>query len=112
MIAYFLPAGGGGIATPAVAANSSKFAGVRRFRISHCLSAMFNAVKSGAAFGAAAILVTGNGGAGWEFTAESGGVVADVLWVAGIGGVLPADGVLLFLLQPAATIAALASRRR
>ena len=98
--------------TPAVAANSSKFAGVRRFRISHCLRAIFSAVISGAAFGAVATLVAGPGGTGWEFIVEPGAVASDVLWVACTDGVVPTDGVSLFLPHPAANIAALASRRR
>lgn len=46
-ITYCLPAGGGGIGTPDVAANSSKFLGRRLFTISQRTRQRFNSLKSG-----------------------------------------------------------------
>ncbi len=70
---YFFPGGGAGICMPALAANSAKLAGTRRFCILHPISAWFNGRKSGAA------LLVIAAGAGLEAGLEAAGVG----WVEG-----------------------------
>lgn len=99
---YFFPGGGGGMLIPALAANSAKPAGTRRFCILHPISAWFNDCKFGMA------LVTLAAEAGWELPAGAG--VAETGVAGAVAVESDADGdpmldveVSLFLLQPVAS---------
>lgn len=101
---YFFPGGGAGMLIPALAANSAKLAGTRRFCILHARSAWFNGCKFGM------VLVALAAEAGWELpagagVAESGAGVAGAVAVesdAGGDAMLEVEAP-LFLLQPVAS---------
>ena len=83
-MAYFLPAGGGGICIWAVAANSSKFLGVRPFAKIQSRNRIDKTFKSGVVAGiaGAGTSASGVGGGGpavataWVDAVEDGGAVS------------------------------------
>lgn len=102
---YFSPAGGGGIGMLAVAAKSSKLAGLRLFPASHLSNARSICPKSGPAFVFAARAAAGTSVegvmSGWEFADGSAAAgCAGVVSATACGAGISTEGDLL-LLQPA-----------
>lgn len=105
---YFCPVGGAGMATPAVAAKSSKFAGRRRFLMTHRNSVRSRACKSGWPFGATSGVAPGPGGVPGAGAVYTGCCAVTTGLVSADGGGTCAV-VFLALLQPQTTRAKIIS---
>ena len=97
---YFLPAGGGGMVTPAVAAKSSKFAGRRRFLTIQRTMQRFSSPRSGSPLGEASGADAMSGSAAGGGAVPACGVTL-LGWAASEAGtVVTAAGGLGALLHP------------